>query len=130
MSIYLSAIFGSRDLDGSAIDKAISAMAIHLTQIRNAMKINTVASIDLTLMLPGKTHQPDFEGMRMPRFSSADSVLYIESAVPEHMLHSEQAERYVSALVQDAVENAADFFAEQGLPFDSTLLQKIFPAGS
>jgi len=85
-------------------------MAIHLTQTRYAMKRNTVASIDLILMLPGKTHRPDFESMRMTHFSSADSVLYIESAVPEHMLPSEQAERYVSALVQDEVENAADFF--------------------
>ena len=129
MSIYLNAVTGSRELDGCAIDKAITAMAIRLTQLRKALKNNAGATIDLTLLLPGKNTQPDFEGMRMTGFSSADGVLYIESAVPQKMLHSEHAERYVSALVQDAVANASDFFAEQGMEFASAQWQGVLQQG-
>ena len=126
MRIYLSTVCGSRDLDGSPIDKAISAMAVRLTQTRKALKNNAGVSIDLTLMLPGKTQKPDFEGMRMTNYSSADGVLYIESAVPEQMLHSEHAEQYVSALVQDAVDNAVEFFSEQGVEFVSEEWQRVW----
>jgi len=119
VNIYLSVVSASRDLEGSAIDKAITAMAIRLTQLSKTMKDNANVSIDLTLMLPSENQRPDFEGMRMTHYSSTDEVLYIESAVPLQMLHSEQADHYVSALLQDAVENAAEFFSDQGMQFCS-----------
>lgn len=128
MSIYLSAVSGSRDLEGSAIDKAITAMAIRLTQLRGALKGSNDVTIDLTLMLPGKTQKPDFDGMRMTRFSSDERALYIESAVPQQMLHSQHAERYVSALIQDAIDNAVLYFDEQGVPFEGNQWHEILHA--
>lgn len=129
MSVYLNAVTGSRELEGSAIDKAIMAMGVRLTQARKTLGNDGGVSIDLTLLLPGKTHQPDFKGMRMTRFSSTEGVLYIESAVPEKMLHSEQAGLYVSALLQDALDNAADYFSTQGLPFPHVQWQSLLQSG-
>lgn len=117
MSFYLNTVTASRELEGSAIDKAIMAMAMRVAKIRNSLEKQNTATIDLTLMLPGKTEKPEFQGMRMTGFSSDDGVLYIESAVPESMLHSENAARYVSAVLQDAFENAKEFFSEQGVSF-------------
>jgi hypothetical protein len=117
MSFYLNTVTASRELEGSAIDKAIMAMAMRVAKIRSGLDKKNAAAIDLTLMLPGKAEKPEFQGMRMTGFSSDDGVLYIESAVPDSMLHSEHAERYVSAVLQDAFENAKEFFSDQGLSF-------------
>jgi hypothetical protein len=117
MSFYLNTVTASRELEGSTIDKAIMAMAARVAKIRSGLDNHHTAAIDLTLMLPGKAEKPDFKGMRMTGFASDEKVLYIESAVPESMLHSEHAERYVSAVLQDAFENARIFFSEQGVNF-------------
>ncbi len=130
MSIYLSSVIGSRELEGSEIYKAITSLAIKLNKIRNTLKDRGGVSIDLTVILPGNTHKPDFEGMRMTSFSANDGVLHIESVVPEKMLHSQQAAPYMSALLQDVVENADDFFNEQGLEFASDQWQGIWEEGS
>ncbi len=47
MSIYLSAVADSRELEGIAMDKAITNMAICLTQIRKALNNNSDNSVDL-----------------------------------------------------------------------------------
>ncbi len=118
MSIYLNAITGSRELEGSSIDKAITAMAIRLSKYRNSLDTQPAMAIDLTVMLPGKNCTPDFEGMRMTRFSPDEGLLYMESAIPAKMLHSANAEQYLSALLEDAIDNAQEFFVEQGVSFD------------
>lgn len=117
MAIFLNVLSGSRDLEGSAIDKAITAMAIRLAQARRLISDTDDANIELTLLLPSKNHKPDFQGMRMTSYSSEDSTLYMESAIPVQALHSEQADQYITAVLQDAVDNAADFFNEKGLAF-------------
>jgi len=129
MSIYLSSVIGSRELEGSEIKKSITSLAMQLNEIRHASQNNAAVSIDLTLVLPGKLHKPDFEGTRMTSFSANDGVLYIESIVPEKMLHSQHATPYVLALLQDVVENAGDFFNEQGLEFKSDQWQSIWEDG-
>ena len=117
MTIYLNVVTGSRELEGCEINKAITEMAIRLSAIRKALENNDKAKIDLTLILPAKSQRPDFEGMRMISFSRDDGTLFMESTIPEAMLHSQQAPRYLSALLQDAVENASEFFVENGLDF-------------
>ena len=118
MSLYINTVTGSRDLEGCAIDKAVMQIAARLFEARKSMQFNEQGRLELTLVLPGKDIKPDFSGMRMTGFSRDEGTLYIESAVPEAMLHSEHAERYVSALVQDAVENAGAFFDEVGVGFE------------
>ncbi len=113
MAIYLNVINLSKALDGSEIDKAITRMAAQLMDMRNAFKNSNSATIDLTLMLTTEEAKPDFTGMRMRAYSSDEDTLFIEAALPFAVLHSSQAYPYVSALVQDAIENSADFFAEK-----------------
>ncbi len=125
MSFYLNVVTASRDLDGSEIDKAIMATAMRIAKIRNGLETSNSATIDLTLMLPGKIEKPGFQGMRMTGFSGEEGTLYIESAVPESMLQSEHAERYVNAVVQDAFDNAMAFFAEQGVEFSEQPWQAL-----
>lgn len=131
MTIYLGSISGSRELDGSPIDKAITAAAIKLTRARTGQRAPLAdtapkqANLDLTFYLPAERVKPDFKGMRIRHYSVEDGTVFIESAVPDAMLHSEQAHAYVLAVIQDAVENAEEFFAEQSwLELDASGLQE------
>ena len=126
MSIYLNAITGSRELEGCPMDKAITTMAIRLAKLRKNLKNEPTPTIDLTVMLPGQHCAPDFKGMRMTQYSATDNLLYMESAIPETMLHSPHAENYLSALLEDALENAKSFFKEQGIKFSPEPLQDAF----
>lgn len=119
MAIYLNVINLSKELAGSEVDSAINRMAAQLLDLRKTFKNNDSATLDLTLMLTTEDAQPDFCGMRMRSYSSSEDTLYIEAALPLAVLHSPQAYAYVSALVQDAIENASEFFTEH---------QRHFPA--
>lgn len=110
MTIYLGSISGSRQLDGSPISKAITEAAIKLTRARRGEGAEKQAHLDLTFYLPAASVKPDFKGMRIRRYSIEDRTVFIESSVPDAMLHSQQAQAYVLAVIQDAVDNAEDFF--------------------
>ncbi len=124
MAIYLNTVTGSRALEGSPFDQAITQAAIKLTRARLHEDGERIANLDLTFLLPAKKVKPDFKGMRIRHYSVEDGTVFIESVVPEKMLHSEYAPDYVLAVIQDAVENAEAFFAEQSWAgFDPAGLQ-------
>jgi len=117
MSVFLNTVTGHRELEECQINKAITALAIKLVKIRPMISNSFEPGIELTIILPGTTHKPAFQGMRLNGYSVNDNMLYIESAIPDTMLHSEHANEYMLALLQDAIDNGADFFTEKGLSF-------------
>ena len=117
MAIYLNVMNLAKDLDGCPIDNAITSLARELAKLRNSFKNNDSSNIDITLMLPSTEARPASNGMQMTSYSAQSDTLYIQAAIPEKMLHSQHANQYVSALVQDAIDNSAIFFAEKGRHF-------------
>ncbi|HEY5140223.1 MAG TPA: hypothetical protein VIJ25_13040, partial [Methylococcales bacterium] len=59
-----------------------------------------------------------FAELRLHSFDTARQILRIESAVPEKMVTSIHAERFVIAIMQDAIDAAGEFFSEQHILFD------------
>lgn len=109
----------SRDLEKSPIDHAITRLAIGLAQERRHHGLPDGPSLDLAFLLSSHSDSPHFSGMRMGGFTSDDHTLYFEVAVPTTMGFSVQAPRYVAAVVQDVVDNAASYFDELEVPFDA-----------
>jgi len=72
------------------------------------------------LYLPSRQEKADFTGLRLHSFDTASQILRIESAVPEKMLTSSYAERFVIAIMQDAIDAAGEFFSEQHILFNLT----------
>ncbi|MBD9355353.1 hypothetical protein IE877_05575 [Methylomonas sp. EbA] len=108
-----------RALDESAIIKAIIKTAIDLARLREEPIQKRAPILDLVFLLPSREEKADFEGLRLHSFDKAAQILRIESAVPEKMVASTHAERFVVAVMLDAIDAAAEFFTEQRILFDA-----------
>jgi len=120
MPLYISMKTPSPELDKSPIDDAITFMATHIAmEKRNGRIPQNGPALDITFMLSTLDDAPPFTGMRMGGYTQENETLFFETAVPEAMSRSQTAPEYVMAVVQDAVDHAIQFFAENEISFDS-----------
>ena len=117
MALFIGAFLPDRQLDQSAFCKALTKVAIDLARFRRHPLQTSKPNLDLYFLMPGKDEMPEFEGMRLHSFDASSSTLKIESSVPRQMIQSAYAERYVVAVIQDAVDGAHDFFEMEEIEF-------------
>jgi len=118
MSLSISIFSPSKELDKSPIDTAITTLAVNTEVERRMGRLPSGPALDITFMLPYKEEKPPFEGMRMGGFSEENKTLFFESAVPAHIVYSSNASRYVSAVLQDAIDNADEYFKSCNILFN------------
>lgn len=119
MTIHIGSMIPDRSLDESALLKAIIKIAAGLAQWREQSIQKRTPILDIVFLLPSKQEQADFTGLRLHSFNVAEQTLRIESAVPEKMVTSIHAERFVTAILQDAVDAASEYFSEQAILFNT-----------
>jgi|GEM_PF-570652 len=119
MTIHISTMMPNRSLDESAFMSAVTKTAIQLAEFRHLPAQNTMPVLDIVFLLPGRQEQAGFEGLRLHSFSRDTQMLRIESAVPEKMLDSIHVGRFIIAIMQDAIDAAAEYFSEQQLLFNA-----------
>ena len=119
MSLFIGAYLPDRQLDDSVFCKALTKVAMNMTQFRKhpLQASKDKPHLDLYFLMPGRDEVPEFEGMRFHSFDSTSNTLKIESSVPRKMIESEYAEHYVVASMQDAVDGASDFFEIKDMDF-------------
>jgi hypothetical protein len=120
MSIYIGSMMPDRSLDESVLAKAITKVATDLAGLRDQLVQKKAPVLDIVFLLPSREEKADFVGLRLHSFDTAGQILRIESAVPEKMVTSVHAERFVIAIMQDAVDAAGEFFSEQHILFDAS----------
>ena len=125
MALYIGVTTASSELTESPINTAITNLAAATALKTREGRIPEGPSLDVTFMLPGKLERPLFSGMRMGGYTRAGDTLYFEAAVPEGILHSRDAGRYVALVMEDAVSNAETFFADTAISFDATRWQAL-----
>jgi hypothetical protein len=118
MSLHIGAMLPDRALDESSLLKAITKVAIALAGVRAQQVQKRTPALDIMFLLPSRQENPGFEGLRLHSFDSAGQSLKIETAVPQKMVASIHAERYVIAILLDAIDAAAEFFTEQHILFN------------
>lgn len=118
MSLFIGAFFPESELSDSPFSKALTNIAAKLASLQAQKTKEPMPLIDLRFMIPGKTDKPDFTGMRYNSFDKISQTLRIDSCVPEAMIESEKAEKYIVAAMQDATENASSFFHEENIEFN------------
>jgi len=118
MSLHIGSMMPDRSLDESALIKAITKVAMDLAGLRDQHIQKRTPVLDIIFLLPSRQEKADFEGLRLHSFDQAGQSLRIESAVPEKMVTSIHAERFVIAIMQDAIDAAGEFFSEQNILFD------------
>ena len=118
MILHIGSMMPDRSLDESVLIKAITKVATDLARLRDQLAQKKTPDLDIVFLLPSRHEKPDFAGLRLHSFDTAGQILRIESAVPEKMVTSIHAERFVIAIIQDAIDAADEFFSEQHILFD------------
>lgn len=118
-SLRISITSPSRDLEKSPIDRAITALAACAAGEARSGRLPGGPALDLTFMLSSRDDRPPFDGMRMGGYTTERPILYFEAAVPEAIGHSQQAPRYVAAVLEDVIDNAAEYFQALDVAFDA-----------
>ncbi len=118
MGLYISVHSPGSELAKSPIDEAITFIAAHAVMEKRSGHIPSGPSLDITFMLSGSQDKPPFNGMRMGGYSDESRTLYFEAAVPEKMTHSQEAAQYVALVMHDMIENAGEYFEENGVIFN------------
>lgn len=128
MSIFISVTDPNTEQGKRTIDEAIVALAANIAGERRAANLPPGPKLDVTFLLPSGQNIPPFTGMRMGGYDGEDNTLFFEAAVPQHMLNSSKASRYVSAVIEDVIDNAGDFFLEHNVCFDKQAWRKSLGA--
>jgi len=116
MSLFCAAFLPDQTLKECRFVTVLTKVAANLTRQRALTAKQP--DVDICFLLPSEHERPDFTGMRFHSWQPQQTTLRIEAAVPEPMLNSDLTENYIIAAMQDAVDNAAGFFAEINMPFD------------
>lgn len=120
MTLHIGAMMPDRSLDESVLIKAITKVATDLARLRDQLVQKKTPVLDIVFLLPSRQEKADFVGLRLHSFDTAGQILRIESAVPVKMVSSIHAERFVIAIMQDAIDAAGVFFSEQHILFDTS----------
>ena len=118
MSLHIGTMMPDRSLDESVLIKAITKVATDLAGLRDQLVQQKTPVLDIIFLLPSREEKADFAGLRLRSYDTEGQILRIESAVPERMVTSIYAERFVIAIMQDAIDAADLFFSEHAIPFD------------
>jgi len=118
MTLHIGSMMPDRSLDENVLIKAITKVATDLAGLRDQMVQKKMPVLDIVFLLPSREEKAGFAGLRLHSFDHHGQILRIESAVPEKMVTSIHAERFVIAIMQDAIDAAGEFFSEQHILFD------------
>lgn len=118
MSLYISVTTPTAEFSKSPMDEAITFYAASIAMEKRMGNFPQGPKLDITFMVSSQQETPPFQGMRMGAYDEENDTLYFETAVPLHMTQSAVAPKYVQAVLQDAVDNAQDYFHELGVTFD------------
>ena len=125
MSLFISSATASSELNQSAINEAISQLAVSVALAKQQGSFPEGPSLDITFMIPGKFEKPEFTGMRMGGYSDESATLFFERSVPEFIIHSDMAKEYVAIVMQDVLDHASEFFQAGGINFEASKWQQL-----
>lgn len=117
MSLFCRAFLPDQTLKDSDFVGNLTRIAANLTRQKVSAK-SEGPDLDIRFMLPFEADKPDFVGMRIHSWEEENTTLRIEAAVPNRILEADLSEQYIVAAIQDAIDNAAEFFEEIKVPFD------------
>jgi len=125
MTFHIGAMMPDRSLDESELIQAITKVATDLGRLCDQPIQKKTPTLDIVFLLPSRQEKADFIGLRLHSFDTVGQILRIESAVPEKMVTSIHAKRFVIAIMLDAIDAAREFFREQYILFDASEHQAL-----
>ena len=117
MSLQINAFYPDANLNESQMGVSLTRTAMALAKLQHNEDPAPHVQIDVNFYLSGQHEAPEFTGMRIGQYDPEDTRLVVESAIPNHMNHSNNALPYVIAVLEDANENIAIFLDEIGVDY-------------
>lgn len=114
--IYISSVLGGPELEGSNIDRAIKKAV----DLRGAGVEGSFGSLDVVFHVPGSILRPDYQGIRMAKFSRKERMLMVQIGVPPEMVMAQEAEGFVIRSLRQAVKLAGPRFAKAGVTYSES----------
>ena len=119
--LSLGAVLGDSGPDSMAWRRAVSSLGKKVVEAREGvespLRVNVVFHIDGTLV------PHEFEGVRTGRFSSRDSHLLVQAAVPAEAT-AERNDVLVS-LLREAIDEAESFARSRGIAQDLSSIRSL-----
>lgn len=119
MTLYISTMIPDRTLAESELFNAITKVAKELAKFADQPVQNKTPRVNVAFLLPSSQEKPGFNGLWLHSFEKSSQTLQIDAAVPERMVSSIHAERYVFAVLMDAIDAAGEYFLEELMLFDA-----------
>ena len=117
MTLYISAYYPDSELQHTEFGESLTRIALKWAKAVDRPPQNGSPNLDFYFLVPSESDKPDFHGMRIHSYHDETKTLRVEGAVPKQMITSKHAEAYIVASLQDAIDNAADFFSEMAMIF-------------
>lgn len=126
MTLHISIALPSRDLEKCPMERAVTRIAERIAIEKRYRRVPDGRALDVSFLLSSENDAPPFTGMRMGGYSAENDTLFFQAAVPPTLSRSAKASLYVSLVLQDVIDNAAEFFGEHGVTFDAMQWRKFF----
>jgi len=114
--IAIGGYFRGPELEGSRIDKLVSATSMAVREARGDWQEGDVPSVIVLFVVPGSLGEVNFSGQRTTLFSRKKMLLQIEAAVPEVIVQSADtvsADDFVIDALRQASQTAAEHFTKK-----------------
>lgn len=115
LNLYTDANLQEQQL--ASFCKTILGMANNFTHLNKYSLAQGHPHIDLTFKTQPLPGQALTDSMLLQAYEQESSTLKIELSMSPKLCSSKNASSYVIAAIQEAVDAAADFFAEQNIQF-------------
>jgi hypothetical protein len=118
MMIFVGAHHGGPELDGTPVDRAITAAMRAAIDARSDQEPGSAPAINIVFCTPGSiTGQPKWNSGRVVRYLPKSKLLLIQVAVPVDIVASDAALDFVIRELHGANALAFEFFRRKQLNF-------------
>ena len=125
MTFYVGAYLPDGTSSDSIFSQSVQKIAIDLDETKKNRVNIGFPIIDLYFLLPGKNESPHFKSMRLHPFDPPNETLRLDSVVPPGMINSDHATAFIIAAMQDAIDNASEYFEQENINFDGDVHKQL-----
>ena len=111
--IYVSSILGGPELRTSPVYGLIGELAKAL----NSGERPDEGSLDVVFHVPGSLVKPEFNALRLTKFSRKERMQMIEIPVPQELVYSSGLKSFLLEKLKEAVEAGEKRFKAAGIPY-------------
>ncbi len=115
--ITIGAIYSGPELEGGRFDRILSS-AMRAAEVATAsFEFGSRPAVNVVFCVPGSLGHPDWQDLRVVRYSKRRKLLLIQAAVPEKVISGPAVLEYVVEALLGANALAFESYRQKGLDY-------------